>query len=373
MSEKMYDLVFEGGGAKGVVFVGALQEFYAKGCTFRRLIGTSAGAITATLLAAGFTPEELKKAVSEKKGGKSIFVSFLDVPKRNFFSNEDIQNSDTFGIFKSMAINSLLFTVSSWVKKNLLDTLLLISRYRQLFNFIEFGGVFAGEEFRRWIQEKMKEKGYADPEITLDEFYKKTGVDLSMVASDTTDSNRLVLNHRTAPDCPVAWAVRMSMSIPFIWSEVRWRKEWGTYLGSSIEGHRIVDGGILSNFPIDLIDKQPVAGSKEENIMGTELAHEAGSIGLFIDETLSVKSQPEKKKAGLTDDLKTVQRIGRLVDTMRTAHDNEEMENNKQLVCHLPAKGYGTTEFDMEDDRREALIGAGQAAMKTYLDNIGAQ
>lgn len=104
MSGKKYDLVFEGGGAKGAVFVGALKEFYARGCTPRRLIGTSAGAITATLLAAGFKPEELEKAVSEKKGNESIFVSFLDVPERNFFSNEDIQNSDTLGLFKKMVV-----------------------------------------------------------------------------------------------------------------------------------------------------------------------------------------------------------------------------------------------------------------------------
>lgn len=369
MSGKIYDLVFEGGGAKGAVFVGAMQEFYAKGCTFRRLIGTSAGAITATLLAAGFTPDELSEAVNEKKGGKSIFVSFLDVPEKDFFSEEDIQESDTLDIFKSMDMSSSVSVFSSWIKNNLIGALLFIPPYRQLFNFIEFGGVFAGEEFRRWIQEKMKEKGYADPEITLAEFYNRTHVDLSMVASDTTNSTRLVLNHRSAPNCPVAWAVRMSMSIPFVWSEVRWRKEWGTYLGSSIEGHRIVDGGLLSNFPIDLIDKQPVADSEEEKIMGAKPTQEAGIIGLLIDETISVKDQPAKKKAGLADKLKTVQRIGRLVDTMRTAHDNDEMQNNKQLVCHLPAKGYGTTEFDMDDQRRNALIAAGQKAMETYLND----
>ena len=46
-----YDLVFEGGGAKGIVFVGAMEAFEAAGHTVRRLIGTSAGAINAVLLA----------------------------------------------------------------------------------------------------------------------------------------------------------------------------------------------------------------------------------------------------------------------------------------------------------------------------------
>ena len=56
-----YDLVFEGGGAKGMVFVGACEEFFRRGHSFDRLLGTSAGAITATLLAVGYTPEEIER------------------------------------------------------------------------------------------------------------------------------------------------------------------------------------------------------------------------------------------------------------------------------------------------------------------------
>jgi predicted acylesterase/phospholipase RssA len=55
------DLVFEGGGAKGMVFVGACEEFFRRGHSFDRLLGTPAGAITATLLAVGYTPEEIER------------------------------------------------------------------------------------------------------------------------------------------------------------------------------------------------------------------------------------------------------------------------------------------------------------------------
>jgi NTE family protein len=47
-----FDIVFEGGGAKGSVFAGALEVLNQQGHTYRRLIGTSAGAISATLVAA---------------------------------------------------------------------------------------------------------------------------------------------------------------------------------------------------------------------------------------------------------------------------------------------------------------------------------
>ena len=52
-----------------------------------------------------------------------------------------------------------------------------------------------------------------------------------MVTSDITASEMRVMNHHTTPDVPVIWAVRMSMSIPFVYQEVLWRKEWGTYDG----------------------------------------------------------------------------------------------------------------------------------------------
>jgi predicted acylesterase/phospholipase RssA len=60
-----YDLVFEGGGAKGMVFVGACAEFFRRGHEFDRLLGTSAGAITAALLAAGYPPDEMLAALTE--------------------------------------------------------------------------------------------------------------------------------------------------------------------------------------------------------------------------------------------------------------------------------------------------------------------
>ena len=76
------DLVFEGGGAKGMVFVGALEELFGGDrYTFGRLLGTSAGAITAVSLAAGLTPEMMLASLAEKdEAGKSVFEGFLGAP-----------------------------------------------------------------------------------------------------------------------------------------------------------------------------------------------------------------------------------------------------------------------------------------------------
>jgi len=81
------DMVFEGGGAKGMVFVGACAELERRGHRPARLVGTSAGAINATLMAAGYDAAEMQQALEETDAdGKPIFASFMDPPEREDFT-----------------------------------------------------------------------------------------------------------------------------------------------------------------------------------------------------------------------------------------------------------------------------------------------
>lgn len=347
-----FDVVFEGGGAKGSAFVGALTALTAAGHTTRRLIGTSAGAITATLLAAGFTPQEMLAAVNEKWNGKPRFATFMDHPVAADFTPEQRDASDTMRALK--AIHMPMFAADSALKL-LMDTPL----YPTLFSIVECGGVYAGVAFRNWLIEKLGAKGIAATD-TLSAAFDKTKVDLSVVASDSTDMEMLILNHRTAPDVPISWAVRMSMSIPMVWREVVWDAGWGTYMGRSKTGNVIVDGGVLSNFPIRLVDQPAPAIMGDTDPMG------ALNLGLLLDETLAVPGIPPNPPTPV-DQMRVVQRILRLMDTMMGAQDNEEMRRYATEICHLPVQGYGTTEFDMPDAKLQALIAAGENAAEAHL------
>ncbi|KFL16373.1 hypothetical protein GT94_04495 [Geobacillus stearothermophilus] len=53
------DLVFSGGGVKGFALLGAYEAIEEKGLRWKRLAGTSAGALLAALLAAGYTAREI--------------------------------------------------------------------------------------------------------------------------------------------------------------------------------------------------------------------------------------------------------------------------------------------------------------------------
>jgi NTE family protein len=348
-----FDVVFEGGGAKGSAFVGALTALKSAGHTTRRLIGTSAGAITATLLAAGYSAEEMLGAVNEKLNGKPRFATFMDHPHAGDFNQPQKDASDTMHVLDTVHLPAV-------AGRTLLNLLLDTPLYPTLFSIVECGGVFAGNAFLAWLIEKLAGKGVAATD-TFATFFARKNVDLSVVASDTTDMEMLVLNHRTAPNVPIAWAVRMSMSIPMIWREVVWQDAWGTYRDRRKTGNVIVDGGVLSNFPIRLIDQAV------PEIMGDTDPAAALNLGLLLDEGLAVPGVNPAPPPLPLQEIRVVQRLTRLMDTMMGAQDNDEIRQHAAEVCRLPVKGYGTTEFDMSDAKLKALVDAGRDSLVTHL------
>jgi predicted acylesterase/phospholipase RssA len=373
------DLVFEGGGAKGAVFVGALEVLFGEyGYTHGRLLGTSAGAITAVLLAAGYTVPEMLDALSERdESGKPVFASFLGAPAP--FNQEEIR----YSVFRKLLrdLNVPLFPdeaedrMDDWIAEQLASH----DFSRHIFSFLERGGWFSADPFVYWLERKLDQArpdgtSRAFSRLTLQEFMAETGVELTLVAADTTWARMLLLNHRTAPDCPVVWATRMSMSVPLLWQEVEWKKAWGAYYTwdpdakrmepNDISGDSVVDGGLLSNFPISLFlsdrdDVSALVGTGEADLV----------LGLLIDESMSVPNQPPRPaESGLSVARSLpVNRLRRLITTVTSAHDNTAIAAFARHVVHLPAGGYGTTEFDMEDERRDALVNAGREAMRAFL------
>ncbi|MEW5828370.1 MAG: patatin-like phospholipase family protein [Chloroflexota bacterium] len=364
-----YDLVFEGGGAKGMVFVGAMQEFEARGHTHGRLLGTSAGAITAALLAAGYGSGEMLEALAEKdESGRSVFASFMGEPSAP--DPQELKTSAVRDLLEAIDLPLVPEALETRLDDRIVEWLSGQAKGRHLLSFVDKGGWFSADNFLAWLRKRLDSgslNGSARDfsRMTLSEFFAATGKDLTLIGSDTTGGRMLALNHNTAPGLPVVYAVRMSMSIPLLWQEVTWQKEWGRYRGDDITGHAIVDGGLLSNFPIELFlsDLKPVT-----EVMGARTSRHV--IGLLIDESRSVPGA----EGGSTADgfslsgLETVKRISNLVDTMLSARDKMVIDAFESMVLRLPAKGFGTTEFDMTDERKKLLVGAGKDEMEKYFN-----
>jgi NTE family protein len=376
-----YDMVFEGGGAKGMAFVGALQEIENRQHSPARLLGASAGAIMATFLAAGYDSKEMAEALGETEAGQPVFMGFLETPPRP--TPEEIQNSAIRQLLREVNIRIIPDVLEDKIDDAIANQLASSPLTSRIYSFIDKGGFYAANRFLAWLKEKLnsgiyplergafgKGKPRAFGNMNLSEYHQATGVDLSLVGSDTTDAGLLILNHRTAPKCPLVWAVRMSMSFPMLWQEVVWQSEWGEYRGKDISGHTVVDGGMLSNFPIELF----ISNAKHViNVMGEKTTDQLHVIGLLIDEGTPVADSPEVAAVGAGFDfgrLQTVQRVMKLINTMTQAHDKKVIEAYERLVIRLPAKGYGTIEFGMSEERRNALVAAGRNAAAQFFNRL---
>jgi len=307
------DLVFEGGGVKGIAFGGALKALADADYEIKNVAGTSAGAITAALVAAGYGATELDALLQ-------------DMPFDKF---KDEGKVDRLPGGKLLSILGDL-------------------------------GVYEGTFFQEWITELLAKKGVE----TFGQLLNPDADDLNdpdqrwrlrVIASDVTNRQMLVLPndaHRLGvePDqLNVGYAVRMSMSIPIFFEPVVHDNG-----GKKVV---IVDGGMLSNFPVWLFDRkgQPPRWP---------------TFGLLLAEP-----DPREEIGKRLDNEEELGEPGSIVDflknmalTMMAAHDRMYLDNATYArTVALPTLGVGTTQFDIERGDVEALRDSGEEAMKAFF------
>ncbi|MFN2118297.1 MAG: hypothetical protein ACK2T1_11495, partial [Candidatus Promineifilaceae bacterium] len=165
-----------------------------------------------------------------------------------------------------------------------------------------------------------------------------------------------------------------SMSVPLVYNNIIWDSEWGSYLGEDISGHEMIDGGIGSNFGIEMVvSREP----QFVEAMGIEPDRER-VLGFYLDDAIPVpgaeESMPEPELSN--DHLqegwdKVTDRNINLFKTVLRSHDQFIVRTHPDVVCHLPVGGFGMLEFDMSEERVALLLNSGQQAMATCLDEMG--
>lgn len=189
------NLVFEGGGVKGITYAGAIHELDVNGLLsdVESVAGTSAGAITAALLALDYSSKDIIDIINNL----------------NFKSFED-------GF----------------------DPLRLLTTY----------GLYKGDAFLNWMKEKIKHAGLPE-DITFDDLYhqNKKYKTLRIFATDLYTQSIQEFSVKTTPNTIVAEAVRASMSIPIFF------KSW-QFSNNQPNNHLYVDGGVLLNYPLSIFD-----------------------------------------------------------------------------------------------------------------------
>jgi len=284
------DIVFSGGGVKGFALIGAYQALEKKGLTPKRMAGTSAGSLVAALIAAGYTSEEMIAMIDELDLQKLLDVRKLAVP----------------------------FPLMKWV-----------------FLYWKMG-LYKGKMLEEWLEAILAAKGVR----TFADLPKDR---LHIVASDVTNGRILILptdlpQYGIDPNTfSVAKAVRMSTSIPYFFEPVK----LNTAKGSSI----VVDGGVLSNFPLFLFDDE----KKKRPVLGIKLSAKP-------------EERPKKKIRN------AIELYEALFNAMKEAHDTRYISRrHEKNIIFIPVRHVLSTEFAMTESVRDELIAYGKQKTEQFL------
>jgi NTE family protein len=354
------DLVMEGGGMLGVALVGYVYVLEQAGIRFLGLGGTSAGSINALLLAALGEPSKAKGAKLLKLLATKNFYDFVD------------GDSDAKEFLECWSAGS------SKIK-------LAIKAVQVIDNLRENLGLNPGKQFELWIEELLKAeqihsyndllnrmntcpKGLRLRSGELLDSPEKMRARLAIIAADVSTETKVEfprmakLYWKDPGKINPAVFVRASMSIPFFFHpyvvenlpdseemEGHWRELAGyvtTDEGGIPKTAMFVDGGIMSNFPIDVfhdhknVPKAPTFGVKLE-----------------LDQRAKVISGPLELLFGIFN-------CARHTLDYDFLHKNPDYQ---KLVTWIPAKGFDWLDFNMEQEKKIQLFLEGARYAEKFL------
>ena len=288
------DAVFSGGGVKAYAFIGVLDRLEQSHYTIERVAGTSAGAILASLLAANYQLRDIKQMLQELE-----LNTLLDAP-----------------------LITKILPFSKW----------LFLYYQK--------GLYKGDAFEKWLQKQLAVKSiYTFSDI-------QPGY-LKVVVSDLTLGKLVVIPddlERVYGIDPshfsVAKAVRMSAGFPYFFQPK-------IIQGISKQKSVIVDGGLLSNFPMWIFEN----GDQKQKrpLLGVKLS--------------SNIEKGEKRTIKHAFDMFTA-----LFSTMKMAHDSRYISKKNQAnIIFVPVDDIGAVDFAIDEKTKKQLIHMGQESTTLFL------
>ncbi len=315
--EKRVDLVFEGGGVKGIALVGALSVLEERGYQPQNVAGTSAGALVALLLTAGYPAAEMRDLLLR-----------LD-----------------FGRFRDRDWKGRIPIIGAAL------------------SLLKDQGVYEGEALLEYVRGLLAARGvrtFGDLAHPASAGHPRYRHRAQVIASDLTARRLLVLPRdagrigvEDADAFEVALAARMSAGLPFYFKPVRFENP------AAGREHLIVDGGILSNFPVWIFDSPGVPRWPTFGLTLVEpeprrpVSERIGGFGRY------------KRRVEVAVDY-----VRALVETMLEARDRLYIETaDFARTIPIPTLGVRTTDLDLSPERRLALYEAGRTAAEEFLES----
>jgi NTE family protein len=322
------NLVFKGGGIRGVAYTGVLEKLYDFDIlsNIERVAGTSAGAITATLVCFRLERERFFEIVET--------LDYQKVPQAH---DPDVQPKLIGRLLRNM--NDLAGDL------NCTDRLL--KKY----------GWYSSGYFYNWIQNVIAEQCDGNGMASFADFEKRGFRDLYICAVNASKNRPEMFSAETTPDVAVADAVRMSISIPLFFEALQFD---GKHFGS---GDFYVDGGIYNNFPIKYFDQSPFID--QSSWVHDQLNWETLGCYLFTPDDCERKQPKIENIWGFLENMI----YGIAVETREQYFKRDLMDHKRTIMisdCCIES-----TEFDVAKgtERFDQLVNSGRDATQAFLEN----
>jgi NTE family protein len=261
---RMANLVLAGGGVKGIAYVGAFEAAEESRFYFRNIGGVSAGALLGSLYGAGYKSFELRKMLYEFGYDK---VKIEDIPKKvpavgRFIELYDSRNYHDDKVYKEFLLSDTDSRMKYSFEPDFAHRLSIYrgNLYKNLITYCKEGCLFDGDYLEEWVYKQLVKAGIKTFEDIRGRgsISNPKGYKVRMTAADLSRGKVIVLPddityYGVNPDkLEVASAVRMSTSVPFAFKPVELYKKQKDL---PVKKHYIVDGGILDNFPLWLVNQ----------------------------------------------------------------------------------------------------------------------
>jgi NTE family protein len=313
---KPVDLVLSGGGVKFIGLVGAVVALMDGGYSIKRVSGVSAGSVVAAILAAGSNDGQLT--------GEEVKELAFSVP-----------------LGKWRDAGPVPYLGAAW-------------------GLLRETSMYRGDVAHDWIRSELKNLGVSSfGDLMLDEDHLVEGQRSKLVVTvaDLTAAQlvRLPWDYRRLygldPDDQfVADAVRASMAIPFFYRPVK-------LTGASGATSTLVDGGVLSNFPIDTFDRPDRKPPRWPTFGITVLPRPSEGIDAVM---------PALKPLRLFEQTALLES---LLTTMLSGHDQAHLSHPwvSARAIVVESTNVGVLDFDAPRERLEELYDNGYAAAQAFL------
>ncbi|MFX1767704.1 MULTISPECIES: patatin-like phospholipase family protein [Paraburkholderia] len=261
-------LTFQGGGAKGVVHVGALAAVEEAALRIQGAAGTSAGAMMAALVAVRYTSRE----IFDLDTGLNILDTLgaergLTRPtqffgRRGWFVISSIRRlTETFSGWRGMAAVAtgaagLIFLI--WERPHWAAAVVAaVAAGGYCLVRWMLRGIASVAKVRAFVDRALAAKlGTAPGNVTFQDLASHGALPLKIVATNVSGRCVEVFSVERTPGTTVADAVAASICLPFVFAPWRFIRRRGTGVGAREEECAFVDGGVMSNLPVWTFDAE---------------------------------------------------------------------------------------------------------------------